>query len=213
MKKTSDAKKGGVFYGKSHATGGIKAVIVDDSRPIEVEGGEVIINKHAAKKHWRELSKINQSAGGGVPIHEPTFENGGEVESAMTEDYKNGSTIYSNYTKDKEAIYKEWSELVNMSYDEIKTYYNSEDGRSSGMKATEAEEQGIKSGRESARWIMIMKKINYKNWTNEMWVWAKRQIAFIKRMSGVKGDLVAKDGTRTRKYKALLIWGNNPIKN
>ena len=66
--QTSNGKKGGLFVGKSHDDGGIKGIVTDTNQPIEVEGGEVIINKEAAKLHCAELSRINQSAGGGVPI-------------------------------------------------------------------------------------------------------------------------------------------------
>lgn len=88
---TSNARKGGTFEGKPHynkdgsPAGGIKIVIGDSQRPAEVEGGEVIINKHAAKKHWRTLSKINQSAGDGVPITEPKFKSGSGVAENLTQ--------------------------------------------------------------------------------------------------------------------------------
>ena len=85
--KTSDAKKGGLFVGKSHAKGGIPAIVVDTGQEIEVEGGEVIINKEASKKYWKELSHINQSAGGGVPIP-PPMEFSEDVEK-----YKGGGKI------------------------------------------------------------------------------------------------------------------------
>jgi GNAT superfamily N-acetyltransferase len=74
MEKTNDGKKGGWLVGKRHydksgkPIGGIPAVVGDSKRPVELEGGEVIINREASKKYWRELSKINQSAGNGVPI-------------------------------------------------------------------------------------------------------------------------------------------------
>ena len=38
------------------------------NQPIEVEGGEVIINKQASKENCEILSEINQSAGGGVAL-------------------------------------------------------------------------------------------------------------------------------------------------
>jgi hypothetical protein len=210
MKKTSDGKKGGVLLGKPHSKGGIKAVIKDDNRPVELEGGEIIINKHAAKKHWKKLSEINQSIGGGVPIHEPHFASGGEIDSAIVDSYKYGATILTGSEKDK--IYDEWSDLVNMSYEELKTFYNSKEGKEAGLSSDEAKKQGIKSGRESARWIFLMKKTSKKDWNDSMWQWARRQISFIKRMKGVKGDLHDKDGVKTRKHTALLIWGHNPEK-
>jgi hypothetical protein len=83
----SNGKDGGLTGGKPHSQGGTKAVIVDDSRnPIEVESGEVIINKRSVSansihsfdgkkmKNKEILSKINQE-GGGIPI----MKNGGEV--------------------------------------------------------------------------------------------------------------------------------------
>jgi hypothetical protein len=96
-RKTSDGKKGGLFVGKSHDKGGIPAIVVDTGQPIEVEGGEAIINKEATKKYWKELSKINQSAGNGNPIPPPQgfsdevsqYSNGGKISKlAITEGTK-----------------------------------------------------------------------------------------------------------------------------
>jgi hypothetical protein len=80
MKKieTNNGKKGGWLKGKPHydkngnPVGGIKAIVTDTGRPVELEGGEVIINKEASAKHWKELSRINQSAGNGVAIGPPS---------------------------------------------------------------------------------------------------------------------------------------------
>ena len=69
--KTTSGIKGGLFVGDSHDDGGIPAIVVDTGQPIEVEGGEIIINKEASKKYWKELSEINQSAGNGVAIPPP----------------------------------------------------------------------------------------------------------------------------------------------
>jgi hypothetical protein len=95
MKKseTNNGKKGGLLKGKPHydkdgnSLGGIKAIVVDTNKPVELEGGEVIINKEASKKYWRELSKINQSAGNGVPILPPN-----EFDEDPSE-YKDGGNI------------------------------------------------------------------------------------------------------------------------
>ena len=82
--QTNNGKKGGLLKGKPHydkkgkPMGGIKAVVTDSGQQVELEGGEVIINKEASKKHWKELSRINQSAGGGVPILPPDEDDGGD---------------------------------------------------------------------------------------------------------------------------------------
>ena len=64
-KETSNGKRGGLLKGKPHydkdgnSLGGIKAVVTDaGGKPVELEGGEVIINKEASKKHWKALSKL-----------------------------------------------------------------------------------------------------------------------------------------------------------
>jgi predicted RNA methylase len=90
MATTNNGKDGGLLKGKPHydkngkSLGGIKAIVTDTKQMVELEGGEVIINKEASKKHWKELSRINQSAGNGVPILPP--------DKAMgdTEEYKQG---------------------------------------------------------------------------------------------------------------------------
>lgn len=93
--RTTNGKRGGNLVGKPHndksgtPVGGIKAQVTDaGGKPVELEGGEVIINKEASKKYWKELSKINQSAGNGVPIEKPIdphdedpseYEEGGKI--------------------------------------------------------------------------------------------------------------------------------------
>jgi hypothetical protein len=98
---TTDGKKGGNLEGKPHKNkqgkdvGGIKAVVTDaNNRPVELEGGEVIINKEASKKHWKELSRINQSAGGGVPISKPI-----DPHDEDPEEFKKGGKIQFNPNK------------------------------------------------------------------------------------------------------------------
>ena len=202
FKKTSDGKKGGLFIGKKHSEGGIPAIVVDTGQPIEVETGEAIINSKATALHWKELSKINQSTGG-VPIPEPS-----EADKLFNK-FEQGGKLTNN---DKKIIYQKWKSLVNMSYSELLKYYNSNEGKESGLTKTEADKQGISSGRESAEWILKMKKTNYKNWTDTMWRWAKKQISFISRMRGNQGELYDDKGRKTRKLMSLLIWGHNPNK-
>jgi len=117
--------------------------------------------------------------------------------------------------KTKKEIYYEWKSLVNMTYSALKTYYNSDDGKTSGLSREESAKLNIRNGRASARALLKMipkgKTFNSAstNWTRTEWLWAVAQIAFIKRMRGVKGPLY-KDFKRTPKLKSLLIWGHNP---
>jgi hypothetical protein len=105
-KKTADATQGGLFVGKSHDEGGIPAIIVDSGQLIEVEGGEAIINKEATKKYWKELSKINQSAGNGVPIP-PPMAFSGDVEK-----YKHGGKVTLSAIRQGTEIEMEHAETI-----------------------------------------------------------------------------------------------------
>lgn len=135
---------------------------------------------------------------------------GKKVKKAYVQDddlmSKGGTTDENNET------YQKWKSLVNMSRSELESFYNSEEGREAGLSSSEAKEQGIDSGRESARWIMKMKDTPHTEWTPTMWKWAKKQISFISRMRGNKGDLYDDKGNKTRKHTSLLIWGHNPKK-
>jgi hypothetical protein len=95
MAVTNNGKRGGNLVGKPHndksgkPVGGIKAIVTDaGGKPVELEGGEVIINKEASKKHWKELSRINQSAGNGVPINKPI-----DPHDEDPNDYKDGGRV------------------------------------------------------------------------------------------------------------------------
>ena len=120
-------------------------------------------------------------------------------------------------------IWKKWRSLVNMSKDELKNFYDSEDGKDAGMKQKEADKAGIDSGRESARKLLEMiptgssfEKAS-ENWTPDKWKWARKQISFISRVKGarkrIKGNpFEDENGDKTRWLKSLLIWGHDPRK-
>ena len=82
-KRTNEGRKGGMLDGDPHSapSGGIKAVITDDSnRPVLLEGKEAIINKKSVNSNTKHnfdgkemtnkevLSAINTENGNGVPI-------------------------------------------------------------------------------------------------------------------------------------------------
>lgn len=213
-KSRKDGRSGGYFKGPSHEEGGIKATVAQTGEIIEFEGGESVINKKAmhdpeiitVSGTKREIaSAINSDKGYGVE-----FDEGAKL--VRGQKLKKGGEVK---TKDNHnQIYSEWRRLVNMSYSDLKKFYDSEEGKKAGLSSSEASKQGIDSGRESARWIMKMKRTRKENWTPSMWRWAKKQISFIKRMSGVDGPLYDKKGNKTRKHTSLLIWGHNPeVKN
>jgi len=149
-------------------------------------------------------------------INENTFQEGGNITQSEIGKMTKAEQKAFYKTKEGKALDKEtytkWKSLVNMSKGELESFYNSKEGKEAGLSAKEAKAEGIDSGRESARWIMKMKDIPYTKWTSKMWMWAKKQISFVSRMKGMRGDLYDDKGNKTRKHLALLIWGNNPKK-
>lgn len=158
----------------------------------EFQDSDVIFGNEAGHEHITTYAVRNPKA---VELIGDEMKKGGE----LTDD-------------EKSEIYSEWRELINMSASELEKFMNTEEGKEAGLSKDEADELGIKSGRESARWIIKMKKTPNKDWTPTMWQWAKRQIGFVKRMRGNKGDLFDDKGNKTRKHTSLLIWGHNPKK-
>jgi hypothetical protein len=119
--------------------------------------------------------------------------------------------------EEQDAVYKEWSKLVNMGPKELENFIDSDEGGEAGLSRKEAGKAGsggkkITSGRDSARAIVRMLKRKKTDWTANDWKWAKKQINFINRMKGAKGKMREPDGTPTRKLLALKIWGHNPEK-
>jgi len=123
-----DAKEGGLFVGRSHADGGIKAYNVSTQQPIEVEGGEVIITKKAVDDNEKRefegemltnkeiLSRINES-GGGV-----SFADGGEIHGCGCSGKKYN---YGGETLEDYMIIKKMNDAYDMSLGKSVSYANS----------------------------------------------------------------------------------------
>lgn len=173
----------------------IKSIISGNG---EVRGGENIKTTSNYIRTKEDASKMDK---GTEPIE--------AKEESNAEQLKKGGEIS---LEQKEEIYKKWKSLVNMSFKELRNFYDSKEGKEAGLSKEKADELGIHYGRESARWVMKMKTTRMEEWSPTMWEWAKRQIAFVSRMSGNKGELYDEKGRKTRKHLSLLIWGHNPEK-
>lgn len=117
----------------------------------------------------------------------------------------------------RQELYARWRKLVNMSAKSLENWLDRQMEKAEkdpkqlpGMKQTTASRMGISTGRQSARWIIKMKRTPVKDWTPEMWRWAGKQVSFISRMSGAAGPLYNEKGEPTRKLLSLKVWGHNP---
>jgi hypothetical protein len=110
----------------------------------------------------------------------------------------------------RSTLYREWKHLVNMSPRSLRSFMNSNEGKAAGLSKSAAKSLGIGRGWDSAKAILRMKAKPIERWSTDDWDWAKRQVSFIKRMSGNKGPLYDAKGNKTRKHTSLLIWGHDP---
>lgn len=129
---------------------------------------------------------------------------------------------YPNFENKGKAYWKnihtDWKSLVNMTASELEKFADSYWGKQAGLSRDEAREKGISSGRDSARAIIRMKKKSFSKWTKQDWLWARKQVNFIKRFTTKKSETkrsprhpLWEDGEPTRYLLALLIWGHNPL--
>lgn len=151
---TNNGKDGGLLKGKPHydkngkSLGGIKAIVTDTKQMVELEGGEVIINKEASKKHWKELSRINQSAGNGVPILPP------DKATADTEEYKyGGRTIDFNPNVIPNKWVYEYAKTIKEKYPKVWAL----GGNEFGNEAFKNLERALKRGQwtENEEWMFV----------------------------------------------------------
>ena len=108
-----------------------------------------------------------------------------------------------------------------MGASDIKKFLDSDQGKEAGLSRKEAKEEGgIKTGRDSARALLRMIPTGgswgsaLNNWSPNDWEWARRQVSFNSRMSGMKpttrDPYYEKDGEYTNWMKSMLIWGHDP---
>lgn len=134
--------RGGLLQGASHAQGGIKGSVQGNN--IELEGGEVVINKRSSAKFRRELSTINSyngwgqkfAAGGELPKRFK-FAEGGQLPSFAPAPLPAGAdtgiaqvadAMNKRYNQLERAIYAIERQVVNIRahvvYDDIESTGN-----------------------------------------------------------------------------------------
>jgi hypothetical protein len=134
---------------------------------------------------------------------------------AFDEEYEGPPTLAVPYTANanRERLYGEWSNLINMSPGEIERFLQSPQGQQAGLSREEARRSGVRSGRDSARALLRMKSKPTSRWNDTDWDWASRQVSFVARMRGMPGPLRDEGGRPTRKLLALKLWGHDPEKS
>lgn len=102
-----------------------------------------------------------------------------------------------------------WRELINVPSATLRAFL-ARWGRVAGLSRSEATAQGIRSGRDSARAILRMRARSPNAWTTSDWDWARRQVAFVRRMAAGRGALWTASGQPSRRLLSLVLWGHDP---
>lgn len=106
-------------------------------------------------------------------------------------------------------LFSTWRELVNVPSPVLRRFL-ARWGRVAGLSRASATVQGIRSGRDSARAILRMRAKRTSAWTASDWDWARRQIAFVRRMAAGRGVLWKPNGQPSRRLLSLVLWGHDP---
>jgi hypothetical protein len=125
---------------------------------------------------------------------------------------------YPNHINKKPSYWKEyheeWKKLVNMTGHEVDKFSKSPCGKQAGLSRKEASEQKTRSGRDSAKAIVRMKRKGVTNWNKNDWEWCKAQVDFLNRFLNKQNKPrypLWHNGIPTRYLLALLTWGHNPL--
>lgn len=113
--------------------------------------------------------------------------------------------------KEKDEIYSEWKELINMSEKALKDWADNPDRLKASLNRSEADSEGdIQSGYDSLHRIKRRVSKPRSEWTDEDYDNAAQENGFNKRMIGNKpGDPVS--GTDMSKWEiSLRNWGHDP---
>lgn len=113
--------------------------------------------------------------------------------------------------EEKDEIYSEWKDLINMSEKSLKDWAENPQRLKASLSRDEAEKAGdIQSGYDSLHRIKRRVDKPRKDWTNRDYENASQENGFNKRMLGNDpGDVVK--GTDKSKWEiSLLNWGHDP---
>lgn len=107
-------------------------------------------------------------------------------------------------SKDRETIWSEWRDLVNMAPGELEDWLETDESQSVG-DSEDSESTGHKSGRR----IVEIKRTNKDDLSSDQWEHMAKVIGYIKRHCSQGGPDAAPDDSRWR--HSLMNWGHDPL--
>jgi hypothetical protein len=109
-------------------------------------------------------------------------------------------------SKDREDVWDEWRELVNMAPKELEDWLETDDSKAVGADSGDGESKGHKSGKR----IIEIKRKNKDDLSDDDWDHMRKVVGYIKRhkAQGPDGDVENSDW----RY-SLMNWGHDPCKD
>ncbi|NNU14759.1 DUF3140 domain-containing protein [Parvularcula sp. ZS-1/3] len=108
-------------------------------------------------------------------------------------------------SKDRETVWDEWRDLVNMAPKELEEWLGTEESKSVGDSGS-----GESTGHKSGRRIVTIKRTNKDDLTDDQWDHMGKVVGYIKRhkAQGPESDIENSDW----RY-SLMNWGHDPCKD
>lgn len=106
---------------------------------------------------------------------------------------------------DKELVYQDFNDAVNMQPRELEDWLKSDRSKAVGDSDDGSESTGHRSGRK----IVTMKRTHESDLSDEQYAWMRKVVGYVNRHTAQKPD---GDVSYTAWRYSLMNWGHDPLK-
>lgn len=111
---------------------------------------------------------------------------------------------------DREQIYKDFNEAVNMPPAEIEKFLDTEESKRVGWKGEDGQGEGESVGHASGRRIVAIKRTKKADLTDDDYAHMKKVVGYVHRHMAQGGPEEDKEHSNWR--YSLMNWGHDPLK-
>ena len=108
-------------------------------------------------------------------------------------------------SKDKDQIWNEWRDLVNMAPKELEEWLETDESKEVGADSGDGESKGHKSGKR----IVEIKRTNKDDLSDDQWDHMAKVVGYIKRHRSQGGP--DDDVEHSNWRYSLMNWGHDPL--
>ena len=110
-------------------------------------------------------------------------------------------------SKDRDQIWDEWNELVNMAPKELEDFLETDESKGVGDTGGDGESTGHESGRR----IVEIKRTNKGDLSDDDWDHMAKVVGYVKRHAAQGGP--DEDAEHSKWRYSLMNWGHDPLKD